>query len=88
MRSLSSSEYDEAEDVKTKILLSLEPFEEVTEELVLSKLNTLNSIDINHDFINYKNFIKLINNEINRSLTSEEIKYTKAYLYKTVYIPE
>lgn len=88
MRSLSSSEYDEAEDIKTKILLSLEPFEEVTEELVLSKLNTLNSIDINNNFINYKNFIKQINNEINRSLTSEEIKYTKAYLYKTVYIPE
>lgn len=88
MRSLSSNEYDEAEDVKTKILLSFEPFEEVTEELVLSKLNTLNSIDINNYFTDYKNFIKLINNEINRSLTSEEIKYTKAYLYKTVYIPE
>jgi hypothetical protein len=40
MRSLSKSEYDEAEATKTKIFLSLKPMELITEDIVLSKLNT------------------------------------------------
>lgn len=85
MRSLSSVEYDEVEVAKTKILLSLDPFDNINENLVLSKLNTLNSIDINKNYINYHNFIKILSNEIDRPLTSEEIKHTKAYLYNSVY---
>jgi len=85
MRSLSNTEYSEAEVIKAKIFFSIEPFAEVTEELVLPKLNTINSIDINNQYNKYKEFNKALNNEINRNLTAEEMKYTKSYLYQLVY---
>lgn len=85
MRSLSHSEYEEAEATKSKIFFSIEPFAEVTESLVLSKLNTINSIDISTKYKQYKTFSKLLLNEINRPLTTEETKYTKSYLYQLVY---
>lgn len=85
MRSLSSMEYDEAESIKTKILFSIDPFSAVTEELVLSKLNTINSVDINTKYQKYVNFNKSINYEINRPLTADENRFTKAYLYQLVY---
>jgi hypothetical protein len=85
MRSLSHTEYDEAEATKAKILFSIEPFAEVNEEVVLSKLNTVNSIDINNLYNQYKSFNKSINNELNRPLTADETKFTKSYLYQMVY---
>lgn len=85
MRSLSNTEYDEAESTKAKIFFSIEPFSEISEELVLSKLNDLNNSDINTKYSQYKTFSKLMLNEINRPLTTEETKYTKSYLYQLVY---
>ena len=85
MRSLSHTEYNEAEITKAKILFSIEPFADVTEDLVLSKLNTINSIDINKKYSQYKEFNKALNGEINRPLTADETKYTKSYLYQLVY---
>jgi hypothetical protein len=85
MRSLSNLEYNEAEETKTKIFFSIEPFAEVTESLVLSKLNTINSIEISDKHKQYKAFSKSLLNEINRPLTSDETKYTKSYLYQLVY---
>lgn len=85
MRSLSNSEYDESEAAKTKIFLSLDPLAAITEELVLAKLNTINSIDINLQTQNYNTLLKNITNELNRQLTSDELKYTKAYFYQLVY---
>jgi hypothetical protein len=87
MRSLSKTEYDEAEATKTKIFLSLDPFASITEEVVLAKLNTINSIDNNLRVAQYNSLIKAISNEINRSPTADELKYTKAYFYQTVYHP-
>lgn len=85
MRSLSSLEYNESEETKSKIFFSIEPFADVTESLVLLKLNTINSIEITNKYQQYKNFSKLLLNEINRPLTTEESKYTKSYLYHLVY---
>jgi hypothetical protein len=85
MRSLSKTEYDEAEVTKTKIFLSLDPLDSITEEIVLAKLNTINSIDNNIKISKYNQLIKAISNDINRSPTAEELKYTKAYFYQTVY---
>jgi hypothetical protein len=87
MRSLSKTEYDEAEATKTKIFFSLDPFATITEEVVLAKLNTINSIDNNLKVSKYYNLIKAISSEINRIPTTEELKYTKAYFYQTVYNP-
>ena len=85
MRSLSKIEYDEAEATKTKIFLSLEPLCNITEEVVLAKLNTINSIDNNIKAIQYTKLIKEISHDINRLPTADELKYTKAYFYQAVY---
>jgi hypothetical protein len=85
MRSLSQVEYNAAESIKTKIFLSLDPLSPVTEEIVFGKLNTAESIDNNSLIQNYKNLQKKLSIEINRQLTAEELKYTKAYFYQLVY---
>jgi hypothetical protein len=85
MRSLSQVEYNEAENIKTKIFLSLDPLSYVTEEIVFGKLNTVESIDNNSLIQNYKTLQKKLSIEINRQLTAEELKYTKAYFYQLVY---
>ena len=85
MRSLSNLQYSEAENTKTKIFLSIDPFSEITEELVLSKLNTVNSIDVVSKINIYNNIIKNIKDQLNKQLSTEEIKYAKAYAYSTVY---
>ena len=88
MRSLSKAEYAEAEATKTKIFLSLDPLTTLTEEVVLSKLNTIDSIDNNIRTKKYNQLLKAISNDINRTPTAEELKYTKAYFYQTVYSNE
>jgi hypothetical protein len=88
MRSLSKSEYEESEITKTKIFFSIDPLADITEELVFSKLNTINSIDIKSKTQKYNQLVKAITNEINRTPSSDELKYTKAYFYQTVYLSE
>jgi len=85
MRSLSNTEYDEAEITKTKILFSLEPQSAVTSDIVLSKLNTLNSIDISQKIKTYNKLLKTLNTTLNRPLTAEELKHAKSYFYQMVY---
>lgn len=85
MRSLTNTEYTEAEETKTKIFLSLDPMCEITEEKVLSKLNTIDSIENNSLISQYNNLNKKLTSNINRPLTAEEVRYTKAYCYQMVY---
>jgi hypothetical protein len=85
MRSLSSEEYNEAEITKSKIFFSLDPMSEVSRELVLAKLNTMDSIDVKNKYNTYKNFTKNMMVKMNRSLTAEENKFTKSYVYQLVY---
>jgi len=84
MRSLSSEEYHEAEETKTKIFFSLEPMKDIQEETVLSKLNTINSIELKNTHNAFENFQKLLSAEINRSMTAEELKYCKSFFYSNV----
>ena len=84
MRSLSSEEYNEAEETKTKIFFSLEPKSNIKEEVVLSKLNTINSIDIKQTASAYSDFSKLLISEMSRPMTADEIKYSKAFFYNNV----
>ena len=81
MRSLSRSEYEEAEQIKAKIFLSLDPFIEIKNDVVLGKLNTVNNIDVVQKYDLYSKLTKNVSNDLNRPLTSEEIKYTKSYAY-------
>jgi len=81
MRSLSSEEYSEAERTKTKIFLSLEPGKNITEEMVLNKLNTIDSIESKNRYQNCAKFIGMISTEMSRPMTAEETKYCKAFFY-------
>jgi hypothetical protein len=81
MRSLSADEYSECENIKTKILFSLEPGIKLNEEKVLSKLNTIHSIDNKKNYKTYQNFVKQISTDLGRQIISEELKYIKAYFF-------
>jgi len=81
MRSLSSEEYAEAENTKTKIFLSLEPEKTLTEEIVLSKLNTIDSIENKNRFKMCSEFVKMVAGEMSRPMTTEEARYCKAFFY-------
>lgn len=85
MRSLANAEYDEVENIKTKIFLSLDPLSQLNEDIVLAKLNTVNSIENNTLLLHYKKLHKELSNQINRQLTADELKYAKAYFYQMVY---
>jgi len=84
MRSLSSEEYNEAEETKTKIFFSLEPNTIVKEDIVLDKLNTINSIELKKVHSSYMNFQRMLSIEIHRQMTTEELKYCKAFFYGQV----
>jgi hypothetical protein len=85
MRSLSSSEYNEAEIIKTKILFNIKPFSRVTEQLVLDTFASIDNEDSINKYNQYKKFANSISREIGRDLTSDEAKITKAYFYGVVY---
>jgi hypothetical protein len=85
MRSLSQLEYNEAENTKTKIFFDIEPFSKIDTDTVVAKLDTINSKSLKEKYNQYEKFIYSLQSEIKRPLTSEEIKYTKSYLYQLVY---
>ena len=85
IRSLSNEQYDECELTKTKLLFAIDPFDNITSDLVLSKLNTINSIDITQLYNSYKTLHKTLGSELNRPLTAEETRFVKSYTYQLVY---
>lgn len=85
MRSLSSIEYNESEQVKTKIFLSLEPMKNIDKKIILDKFYSINSLQISKTYNDYINWTKQISITLSKTLTSEEQKYNKAYFYSLVY---
>jgi hypothetical protein len=88
MRSLSSEQYNEAEIAKTKIFFYITPFAKITEEVVLEAFAQLHDAKLAKVYASYKIFLKHIQNSMNRDLTIEELKFTKAYFYQLVYLEE
>jgi hypothetical protein len=88
MRSLSNDQYLEAEDTKTKIFLSIAPFSIINEDLILNAFGNIDNNTLNQTYSQYKLFTKNIHNDLDRELTAEEIKFTKAYFYQLVYSDE
>jgi hypothetical protein len=88
MRSLSNEQYDETEITKTKIFLSLKPFDTISEDMILTAFNNISNNKLANTYSRYKTFIKNLYNTINRELTAEELKFAKAYFYELVYFEE
>ena len=80
MRSLSDIEYKEAEITKAKILFSLDPLQEITQDIILNKLSYINTKPVLSMYNHYQTLIKDMQMQLNRELTSEEFKYLKTKL--------
>lgn len=78
MRSLSQTEYEEAEVTKAKILFTLNPFEEITEDLLLNKLSNINAKSTLIKYNEFDIYVKNTQSVLNRPLTTEEFKHIKA----------
>lgn len=84
MRSLTNAEYEEAEQTKTKLFFSLTPFSEINTDNIQKSLANLNSDNILKLYACYKKFVGELRSG-DKPLTMDEIRYTKAYIYSSVY---
>ena len=83
LRSLSSKEYAELENLKTKLLFMFHPSDTITEDAIASKI-----VEIDKDqtlYNSYQIFIKNLQISLDHNLTAEEYKQAKAYFYSSVY---
>lgn len=85
MRSLSNSQYDEAEATRTKIFLSAQPFSNINDEYVSASLQIIQSNNIDQLYNHYLSFLNSVKSEFARDLTVQELKGVKSYFYSMVY---
>jgi hypothetical protein len=85
MRSLSSSQYEEVESTKTKLLLSASPFSNIDSNNILDSLNTIKSTSIEKLYNYYIVFLNSMKSSLARELTVQELKSLKSYFYSMVY---
>lgn len=82
MRSLSQSEYEITDNVKTAILFSINPSDKITANLIQEKIKTSNNPKIMNKYNSFSNEIR---SQINKDLTTDDAKQLKAYFYSMVY---
>ena len=83
LRSLSQEEYKELDSIKTKILFNTEPFAADHKESIGQALQNINTNQ--QIYSKYLQFIKTLQYNIGRELTTDELKQSKAYYYASVY---
>jgi hypothetical protein len=83
LRSLSNTESQKLEDIKTNILLNITPFSSIADESIV---NNLNSLENNNGILNkYYIWLKALQSDIGRELSVDETKQAKASFYSMVY---
>jgi hypothetical protein len=85
MRSLSSEQYVEAEEVRTRILLSASPNQKIDSQYVEKILANINNKDTNLIYQYYLKFLNSMVSSYSRQLTVNELKQVKSYFYSAVY---
>ncbi len=85
LRSLSKDQTEEAESVKTKIFMNLQPFQEITSDFILNNFNSIDNQNNNKIIAEYTKWLNCIKYDLNKELTFEEIKQAKASFYSSVY---
>ena len=86
MRSLSNEEYDEAEQIRTKLLLSATPYESINEKEVLTNMSLIGqNKEVSSLYSSYLNFLQKTKASVNRELVVNELKDVKSYFYSLVY---
>jgi hypothetical protein len=84
LRSLASSETDELEDLKTKILFATQPFTNINEGSVQESLQKVQNIRM-ATFDDLKKYCQDIAVDLDKQLTVEDMKQAKASFYSMVY---
>lgn len=85
LRKLSAEESKELENIKTKILFTIDPLSDISENKVLSSLNTIDEKNIQQMFQSYQYWTKQIATELDKPLSLEENKLIKSSFYSAVY---
>jgi len=81
LRSLSHEENKELEKIKTKILFSLDPFDEITQDKILGKLNDINDQKILATTDQYSVWLNQLKVDLNSELSIDNIKQAKSSFY-------
>jgi hypothetical protein len=82
MRSLSQTEYETTDNIKTNILFNINPSDKISADLIKEKLIASNN---EHLMSKYSQFSKQIKAQVNKDLTTDDHKQLKAYFYSMVY---
>ena len=77
LRSLSSEQTKELENIKTSILFNTTPFCTINSEYILEQLNDLNYSNIN----SYSVWLRQLSSDLNKDLSVEDQKQAKASFY-------
>jgi hypothetical protein len=85
LRKLSAQESKELDTFKTKILLNIKPNAKIDENSVNLAIAEINKSETS-DIVNNLNFwVKNISNELNRPLTTDEMKLIRSSFYSAMY---
>jgi hypothetical protein len=85
LRSLSSIEFQEAEETRTKILFSLQPMSKVDTESVIDAFSRIDTSATQDTLVEYKNWLKSIEQTLDQTLSVDDQKQAKASFYSLVY---
>jgi hypothetical protein len=85
LRSLSSIEFQEAEETRTKILFGLKPMSKIDNESITSAFSNIDTYATQNTLIEYKNWLKSIEQTLDQSLSVDDQKQAKASFYSLVY---
>ena len=86
MRSLSNTQYNEIETVKTKLLLSAQPYKNIDQEFISSGIEMIHTnASVNKIYDYYQEFLNTMKSTFSRELSVQELKQVKSYFYSMVY---
>jgi hypothetical protein len=85
LRSLSSEESKELEEVKAKVLFSTAPFSQLDQANIMKAFGIINEEQQKIIFLGYNNWLKDLSAQLNKTLTVEEQKQAKASFYSYLY---
>ena len=85
LRSLSSEEIKEMDNIKTKIFFCLDPLEKIDKNKIEAYFTKIDDIEIIHKMKEYSVWLSGLKAEMNKDLSVEDIKQAKASFYSLVY---
>jgi hypothetical protein len=85
MRSLSNTEYKEAEEIRSKLLFSASPHTDIDKKSIEKTFANINNENINKTYNLYLKFLSEMQSSFGRELNVNELKQLKSYFYTMVY---